>query len=136
VTSDAEEILSALIDREAVDADELARVLEQPRARSLLVDFVRLRAMLSHDSQRSHENETTVGTGGLRRQAQWSVHPLIQGRWGHAAAAAMLTAAGLSVGVWLGHRQVDGGPPTPIHTVQFQPGVEWQVIEALPRQRR
>jgi hypothetical protein len=41
--TDAREVLSALIDREPVDPDVLARVLDEPDGRAMLVDFVRVR---------------------------------------------------------------------------------------------
>src|SRR5688500_9868061 len=47
MTPDPREVLSALIDREAVDPDALAIVLEQAAHRHLLVDFVRLRVAMS-----------------------------------------------------------------------------------------
>jgi hypothetical protein len=46
VTTDDREILSALLDREPVDAEVLAQLLETPANRQLLVDFVRLRTAL------------------------------------------------------------------------------------------
>ena len=47
--SDAREVLSALIDREPVDPDVLAALLEEAANRRLLVDFVRLRAAVRTD---------------------------------------------------------------------------------------
>ena len=47
---DARAVLSALMDRERVDPDELALVLEDQDARHLLVDFVRLRVAIAADA--------------------------------------------------------------------------------------
>jgi hypothetical protein len=118
MTSDTREVLSALIDREPVDPDLLARVLEEPDARALLIDFVRLRASLIEEGEEAREAMRPPGPTVARRFSRW--------RWMRVAAAAALSAAMLSGGVWVGTRLAEERPPTPSRVIEFQPGVDWQ----------
>ena len=63
-------VLSALIDREAVDPDALAIALEDPDGRARLVDFVRLRLELQREDAESGNVETSGST--TRRRTQLS----------------------------------------------------------------
>lgn len=111
------EILSALIDREPVDPDRLARVLEDADARAMLVDFVRLRAALDHGEPSAAASPTARTLMGLRGGVgTW---------WLGSAAALVLLAAGVGGGVWLGERLTEERPPLPSRVVQFVPGVDW-----------
>src|ERR687892_2247103 len=103
MTTDSREILSALIDREPVDADRLAVVLEGPDARALLVDFVRLRATISMD------DEDVVPAW----EASGSTHGRLSGPWWHAAAAVLLLAGATTAGMLLAERSDQQEPPPP-----------------------
>jgi hypothetical protein len=125
--SDPRAVLSALLDRERVDPDELARVLEDAEARALLVDFVRLRHEFSAEADGRTESpganvaaaEHVAGASSARRRspvARW-LRPL--------AAALLLTAAGAG-GMWLGEQRREDRPPQPSRVVSFTPGVDWK----------
>ena len=103
------ELLSALLDREPVDPDALAATLEHAEARALLVDFVRLRAVLQPD--------------GLDAPAVTSPPPA---RRTPARAMLQLAAAVLLValGALAGHRLSPGDvepPPEPTRVVPLVP---------------
>ena len=85
--SDERDVLSALIDREPVDPDVLARVLEEPANRALLVDFVRTRARVQQDEP---------GEIGwlLDPVAAW-VPVVLADVWKHTPFVALLLLAGL-----------------------------------------
>lgn len=114
--SDSRAVLSALLDREPVDPDELARVLDDPDARALLVDFVRLRHAIAGDegadAAASSPRLPARFNGGRR-----VLRPL--------AAAALIAGAGLG-GLWLGERHDEERPPTPSRVVSYTPGVDWK----------
>jgi hypothetical protein len=106
--SDERQILSALIDREPVDADVLARVLEEPANRALLVDFVRLRAATDAGEPGAWEWRPPVGVAaspGRRGPAWW-----------RAVAAVLLVAFGMGAGWWLSAHEA---PPAPDRIVRF-----------------
>ena len=105
--TDEREVLSALIDREAVDPAVLARVLEQPANRQMLVDFVRLRAALP-------EHEQASGAG-------WVSPAPSRGRWLRVAAVFALLAAGGAGGAWLESYTTRDRPPEPDRVVRLQP---------------
>ena len=116
MTTDSREILSALIDREPVDANALTDVLETPDARALLVDFVRLRAVVTADDEETAPAWKAPG-----------VSPSIShtGRW-RAAAAILLLLGGAGGGFWLGAEAAREEPPIPNRVLEFKLGVDWQ----------
>jgi hypothetical protein len=106
---DTHEILSALLDREPVDPDRLAAVLERPEARALLVDFVRLRALL-------HADVGGAVPAAARAPAPRSVaRPLLA-----VAAAALLLVTGAALGSRFGVAN-DDRPPEPNRVVKLVP---------------
>ena len=114
---DSRAVLSALLDREAVDPDELARVLEDPNARALLVDFVRLRHELAADADDA-AHVVAVPIEADRGSRAWRLlRPL--------AAALLLATAGAG-GLWLGERRSEDRPPAPSRVVSFTPGIDWK----------
>lgn len=131
MTTEAEEILSALIDREPVDADVLARVLEQSQARALLVDFVRVRAMLSCETRRAEDVDVLGERPATAGKRGWLAHT--RRGWARAAGIVMVAAGGIAGGVWLAERQPDALPPRPSHVIPFERGVDWQPVEPLRR---
>jgi hypothetical protein len=109
---DEREVLSALIDRETVDPDTLARVLEDPAGRRALVDFVRLRVKtLADDSPLPVWQPTPHTFPGF-----WS-----QRAWARAAAILLLCVAAAGGGAWIQRYVSREGPPVPGRVVQFDP---------------
>jgi hypothetical protein len=107
---DTHEILSALLDREPVDPDCLADLLERPNARALLVDFVRVRAALHDDGQ------DAAAIAAPPRERQRSVaRPLLA-----IAAAILLLTAGALLGSRFGLAD-DDRPPEPTRVIQLAP---------------
>jgi hypothetical protein len=106
---DSHELLSALLDREPVDPDRLAVLLERADARALLVDFVRLRAALSADA-----GEARPVLSSIARSRPTIAWPLFQ------IAAAILLVA---LGAFAGHRLTPGddAPPEPTRVVRLVP---------------
>ena len=112
-TEDRFEVLSALLDREAVDPAALARALDDPAGRAQLVDFARLRARV--------QQEFAADDGGIAAPARSRAR-----RW---LARAALVLLPLSLGLfggawWVEQRHLR--PPTPDRVVQFVPGVDWK----------
>jgi hypothetical protein len=111
--TDHAELLSALLDREAVDPEALARALEDPDARRALVAFASVRQAL-------HEpvpgESAWVGTHGPRLAAS-RPH---RDRWRLAAAAALLVA-GLGAGAVAERYRGEPRPPEPTRVVQLDP---------------
>jgi hypothetical protein len=107
-------VLSALIDREPVDADVLAVAIEDPAGRAQLVDFVRLRARVI--------DELAIDDAVAAQQRRRSRLPTWMRRAALVLLPLMLGAAG---GAWFMERK-DTRPPTPTRIVQFVPGVDWK----------
>lgn len=111
MTTDERDVLSALLDREDVDADVLARVLEVPEHRRMLVDFVRLRAALRPD-------DATPPAETWPRRVPRGGRPYLL----RAAAAAVLVGVGLVAGLWSAGRLPDAdAPPAPSRVVRLSP---------------
>jgi hypothetical protein len=112
---DEREVLSALIDREPVDPDVLARVLEDPANRRLLVDFVRVRvaAQAEVPGERSGRRRPRLPAP---QRASWPGH----GPRGRGAPARRAGAGG---GAWVHEYATRERPPDPSRVVQFEPGV-------------
>ena len=107
----AHELLSALLDREPVDPDLLAGLLDDPEARALLVDFVRLRFVLHGDT------EHAAPAPGLALRRRRSVGALLL----RIAAAVLLLALGAVAGRRFALADIDA-PPEPTRVVQLAPG--------------
>lgn len=113
MTSEAREVLSALIDREPVDPDVLSEVLEDAAARAMLVDFVRLRRLVETETgEHSVESLRAAGTRPRRHPARL------------AAAALVVLSAGLG-GWWLLETSSGDEPPAPARVLRFERGVDW-----------
>jgi hypothetical protein len=108
------EVLSALLDREPVEADVLHAALDDPEGRAELVDFVRLRA----EAQRAFAvEEQHEASPVLRATARtWLAR---------AAAALVALSLGAAGGAWW-MDQRERRPPSPTHVVRFVPGVDWK----------
>ena len=104
--SESHDVLSALLDREPVDPDQLAALLERAEARALLVDFVRLRAALHPEA-----GETRPVLSALTPPRRTAARPLFQ-----IAAAVLLVALGALAGSQLTPGEGDA-PPEPTRVV-------------------
>jgi anti-sigma factor RsiW len=112
--TDNRELLSALIDGEAVDADAIAAALEVVANRKLLVDFLRLRVSVQVDDENPPQWQVDrfVSTEEPRR-------PRTQ-RWLQTAAVlALLTAGGLGA-TWFERVLTRERPPEPARVVELQ----------------
>ena len=106
-------VLSALLDREAVDPDTLAAALEDPAGRAQLVDFVRLRNRLADELA---ADEPVERPHAPSRAKTWLAR---------AAIVLLSLSAGAAGGAWW-VEQKDSRPPEPDRVVQFVPGVDWK----------
>ena len=107
--TDEGEVLSALIDREPVDADVLRRVLEVPANRALLVDMVTLRTRVLADDD-----------ADMRPLARpISVTPSASLTWSlpRVAAILLLAAGSAGGGMWIERYVSRERPPTPSRMV-------------------
>jgi hypothetical protein len=109
-------VLSALIDREAVDPETLARALEDAEGRRTLVDFVRLRRELMDDSENQIDRGDRADERALPRARQWRL----------AAVILLPLILGAGGGYWLRDRTHTERPPTPTRVITFVPGVDWK----------
>jgi hypothetical protein len=113
IMTDSREVLSALVDGEASDADAVAAVLEVAANRALLVDFIRLRASVQADDAEPEWHPARVSameraTAGAPRA------------WLRAAAVLALLTAGAAGGSWLQEYVTRERPPEPTRVVQLQ----------------
>ena len=138
--------ISAFVDNEPVDPDQLAAALEDPDARAALVDFVRMRAALragdpplppSLDRMRPALSPPPIARGSLSA-VEGSERSESNGR-APAAGRRLLrwpAVAALLILVFLaglfaprpGTRSLDNlgdAPPTPTRVERFTPGVDW-----------
>jgi hypothetical protein len=111
MTTDHAELFSALMDREAVDPDALARALEDPEARRALVGFATVRRELHAPAPGEREWIAAQAP----RLAAW--RPRLD-RW-RLVAAAVLLVAGLGAGVAAERYRSQQRPPEPTRVVQL-----------------
>ncbi len=129
MTETAMETLSALVDGEAGDPDDIATALAWPGAREAIVDLVRLRALVAADDARPSPRlyaaiDEALGPGRTRTLAPRRIlHGL--------AAAAVLALAALGAAS-LSHRfqRLSDQPPPATRVLRFTPGVDWHEEEA------
>jgi hypothetical protein len=122
VSQDPFEVISALLDGEAVAPEVLAAALLAPGAREALVDFAGLRAGLAADDARPSAgfHRAMIGVLGRRLSSTWPVLRRV---------AAVLVLALAAVGaISLGTRfrgNAPDEPPRATRIIQFTPGVDW-----------
>jgi hypothetical protein len=125
--SDDRDVLSALIDRESIDPDVLARVLDDPANRRLLVDFVRVRIATQTDDPALPQAEGAPDAPSPGVDAGFDVETAFTqlrsryGGWRRAAAVFLLLAAGAGGGAWMDDYISRHWPPEPDRVVQFDP---------------
>jgi uncharacterized membrane protein YcjF (UPF0283 family) len=108
--TDERDVLSALMDRERVDPVVLARVLDDPASRALLVDFARLRHALAAEP----ESEPAL-TSPLPHRSRYGRTAL------RAAAVLLMLAVGTAGGAWLQKYRSQERPPQPDRIVTLEP---------------
>ena len=113
MTTDHAELFSALMDREVVDPDALARALEDPQARRALVAFASVRQALHEPAP----GEPAWLAAQAPRLAATRPH---RDRW-RLVAAAVLLVAGLGAGVVAERYRSQQRPPEPTRVVQLDP---------------
>ena len=120
MTHDQFDVISALIDGEAVDPGQLETALAQPAARALLVDFARLRQTV----RQSDEDEVpgALEAMPIGRPPLWSTRVPLSVAVGIAVVAVVASL--------LLPRTGDSTELPPVErAVSFEPGVDWQVVE-------
>jgi len=123
MTADTKEVLSAFIDGEPVDAATLAAALGEPGAREMLIDFVRLRAALSHEPEPPADWVETMRQRLAPRPRTFVLARSLR----LLAAAAVLVLAVLGA---IDLRRMVGPerpeePPRPTRVIRFEPGIDW-----------
>lgn len=124
MSPDPLEILSALMDGEAVAPDVLAAALLAPGAREALVDFARLRAEIADDD--SHPSPALYrGVNRIPGRRGWRA-PVWRVLQSVAAVVVLALAAlgAISLGTRFHGNAVDE-PPRATRVIQFTPGVDW-----------
>jgi hypothetical protein len=111
--TDTRELLSALIDGEAVNADLVADVLEKPANRALLADFLRLRTSVQADDEGPPEWRDD-------RVTTFDTAPRSMRTWLRVAAVLALLTAGALGGTWIEGVLTRERPPEPTRIVQLQ----------------
>ena len=121
--TEAEEILSAFIDGEPVDAEALASALREQGARELLVDFVLLRAALAREDDPPKAAVDSMRSRLRRRPWVPSFpRPL---RFLAAAAVLVLALLGALDLRRMARPERADEPPRPTRVIRFEPGVDW-----------
>lgn len=121
------EVLSALVDGEAVRVGALAAALELPGAHSALVDFVRIREAVESEPARPTDAFHARIGGRLpeleRSDASRSRRAAL---WAAVAALAVL----IPLGVYMISPPVADSErppaPEPTHVLSYEPGVDWE----------
>jgi hypothetical protein len=124
-----------------VDPDVLARVLEEPDGRALLVDFVRLRAAVNADEDDEAARHPAAGyrlpLAGQRADSPLMAHgarPPVPGRsrgsrWLRVAAVFLLLATGAGSGAWVERYVSRERPPEPDRVVRLDPVPEGEAMQ-------
>jgi hypothetical protein len=106
--SDSRELLSALLDREPVDAGALATILEDREARALLVDFVRMRSAFAEPAAVPQLTPRAAARSRTVARMAFQI-----------AAALLLVTLGAFVGRRLAASDPDA-PPEPTRVVKLE----------------
>jgi hypothetical protein len=122
------EVISALLDGDDVDIEQLEAALEQPAARQALVDFVRLReASRTEQPTPRREFYERPRVRRLNRQKSAGV-PLP-----YAAAVALLAMLfGSFFDLNSFRHRAPAAPPEATRVLTFEPGVDWSPERNVP----
>lgn len=118
------EVLSAVLDGDAVDIGQLETALADPEGRQVFVDFVSLRQAAATDHTKPlrefSERALEILTVSHRIKVRGLPFPV--------AAAAILVA--MLLGSLLNFDSIrqerPAAPPEPARVLRFEPGVDWQ----------
>ncbi len=100
------EAITAFVDGERVDPEELKRALSEAAGRDYLVDIVALRTIVA-----AHEPARVARVRTRYAALRWL--------------AAAVVVFGIGGGLFLATRQSDR-PPTPDHIVKLERGLDWR----------
>ena len=119
------EVLSAVLDGDAVEIGQLETALEDPEGRRIFVDFVKLRQTAANDAAAPPREfyDRVLGDLKLNKPAKARGVPF------PLAAAAVLVAMLFGSMLDLNFIRQDraaAGPPEPTRVLRFEPGVDWQ----------
>jgi hypothetical protein len=129
MSQDPSEVLSALLDGEDVEPEELRAAMARPGAGELLRDLALLRAKIRADTAEPSEAFRRRMRAALRERSLEEPRRL---RWLRVAvpmAAAALVV--LALYLWIGGRyegtrgRAADRPPKPDQVLRFEPGTEW-----------
>ena len=104
------EVLSAFIDNEKFDPDDLGRSLAVPGGRELLYDLLAIREIVAVDAD-------GVGSEPRRR--------LFPRGWLAVAALVLVLVGAFAAGRATAPRGIDETAPAPTRIVELKPGVDW-----------
>ena len=129
MTETTMELLSALVDGEAGDPDDLATALAWPGAREAIVDLVRLRTLVAADDARPSPRfhaamDEALGHGRTRVPAPRRILR------GLAAATVLALAALGAASLSQRFQRPADQPPPATRVLRFTPGVDWHEGEA------
>lgn len=119
------EVLSALLDGDAVDVGQLETVLEDPEGHRVFVDFVKIRQAATNDAAAPRQEFYE----GVARDLTLNQSVRKRGLPFPLAAAAVLLAMLLGSILDLNFIRQDraaAAPPEPARVLRFEPGVDWQ----------
>jgi hypothetical protein len=113
------DVISAFLDNEPFDGQELSRALASPEGRELLLDLIAMRALVSPPEA------IAVAPASVRRPARWFL--------ASAAAAVVTLVAGYQLGRVSESGSAASAPglaaaivaPEPTNVIKFEPGVNW-----------
>ena len=121
------EVLSALVDGEAVRAEELAAALELPGAHSALVDFVRIREAVENDPARPTDAfHARIGRRLPQLERSDGSRGRRAARWAAVAALAVLIPLGVYMISQPAADTARPQAPEPTHVLSYEPGVDWE----------
>jgi hypothetical protein len=125
--AEVEEVISAFVDGEAIEASDLASALARPGAREALIDFVRLRSALADASAPSDGFVRDMRSKLVERRRNALSRPL---RLVAAAAVLVLASLGLlDLRRRLGVESQPDQPPPVARVIRYEPGVDWVPVQ-------
>lgn len=125
MSEDSIAVLTAFLDGEVTDADEVAAALTTPEGQTALIDLALMKVAIRQDRPLARPEFVRTLEQRLAAPAPWMRRTL---GWPRLAAAAAVLL-GVLGGFWLGESRADrqdNRPPASTRVVQFERGVNWQ----------
>jgi hypothetical protein len=119
------EVLSAVLDGDAVDMGQLAAALEDPEGRRVFVDFVKVRQAAANDDITPRGEFYDRVPGDLTLKSRTKRRSLPYPLAAAAILLAMLFGSMLDLN-FISEDRVPTTPPEPARVLRFEPGVDWQ----------